>query len=259
VTLDKSKVPYTGPYSVDGSGKHKGSTALALKRAMSRLGFLAWEPDVWDEHFNQKLESALDRWDAGGKNGYAEGRYDKVRAAKVSSGSHKGEYALDSVCINLIAGEAKSSPAALPELGPMVKGGKLVLAHDLTHATSGIPLYPAFDDVFYQGASIIAPEKLTVTRQSSSNPGQAFYADGASKLRWWFGHRDRTPNVGRVFSKSELIGLTCPVSTGGGPHVHVAVNVEKYPGFGAGKQLKHHTNYTHGAPPIGDQLAAVLA
>lgn len=257
MTLSSSTFPYTGPYSIDGNGKHKGPTALSLKRAMSRLGFLPWEPDKWDEHFNQKLENALDAWHPGGANGYAEGRWEKIRAAKVKSGSHAGEYALDSVCINLVADEHAASKPKVPALGPMVAGGKSVLDHDCTHATSGIPLYPAFDDVFYQGAKIIAPEKLTVTRQSSSNPGHAFYADGASKLRWWFGHLDRTPNVGRVFAKGELIGLTCPVSTGGGPHVHVAINVEKYPGFGAGKQLKHHTNYTHGAPLIRAQLEAV--
>jgi hypothetical protein len=40
---------------------------------------------------------------------------------------------------------------------------------------------------------------------------------------------------------------------GGGPHVHVGVNVELL--WGLGKQLAHHTNYTHGAPLIRDQLA----
>jgi len=257
MTLSTATVPYTGPYSKDGNGLHKGPTALALKRAMSRLGFLPWEPDKWDDAFNQKLEDALDRWNGGGANGYATGRYDKIRAAKIPSGKpHAGEYALDSVCIGLIADEHAARSPALPALGPMVAGGTSILDRDCTHATSGIPLYPAFDDVFYQGAKIIAPEKLTVTRQSSSSPGHAFYADGASKLRYWFGHLDRTPSVGRVFAKGELIGLTCAVSTGGGPHVHVAVNVEKYPGFGAGKQLKHHTNYTHGAPTIRAQLEA---
>jgi hypothetical protein len=258
VTISTADFPYTGPYSIDGNGKHKGPTALCLKRAMARLGFLPWEPDVWDNAYNKKLESALDRWDAGA-NGYATGRYDKIRSAKIPVGlPHASEHALDSVCISLVADEAKAGPG-VPDLGPMFKGGKSVLAHDLTHATSGIPLYPAFDDAFSQGTTIIAPEKLTVTRASSSNPGDAAYFDGASGLRYWVGHLTVAPsNVGAIIGKGSSLGQVCVNNQGGGPHVHVAINVEKYPGFGAGDQLKHHTNYTHGAPTIGDQLAAVL-
>ena len=113
MTLSTSTVPYTGPYSIDGNGKHKGPTALALKRAMSRMGELPWEPDKWDDAYNRKLEDALDRWNPGA-NGYGEGRYDKLRAAKVPKGAtHAGEYALDSVCIDLIADEhAAATPPA---------------------------------------------------------------------------------------------------------------------------------------------------
>jgi hypothetical protein len=171
MAVSTSDFPYTGPYSVEGNGKHKGNTAIALKRAMSRLGFLPWEPDKWDNLFNKKLEEALDEWNPG-KNGYAEGRYDKIRGAKVTSGSHKGEYALDSECRRLVKEEAKSQEG-WSNLGPCFNGGKSVLQHDLTHATSGISLYPAFDDAFSQGTTIIAPEEITVTKASSSNPGDA--------------------------------------------------------------------------------------
>src|SRR4029077_6434709 len=97
-TISKADFPYTGPYSVEGDGKHKGNTALAMKRAMSRLGFLKWGPEVWDNAWNQKLEDACDQWDPGGKNGYGTGRYDKIRAATIPKSvdaAKAGQQALD--------------------------------------------------------------------------------------------------------------------------------------------------------------------
>jgi len=144
----------------------------------------------------------------------------------------------------------------VPNLGPVISGGKSVLRHDLTHATGGIPLYPAFDDAFYRGALIIAPEDLLVTRPSSSRPGQAFYATGTSTIRYWFGHLDRTHAAGVRFHKGQTVGRVAPNYIGGGPHVHVGVNVELL--WGKGRQLAHKTSYQHGAPTIGDQLSSTL-
>ena len=142
----------------------------------------------------------------------------------------------------------------VPDLGPVFSGGKSVLKHDLTHATSGISLYPAFDDAFAQGKTIIAPEDIEVTKASSSSPGDACYAKGKSGLQYWFGHLTSAPAVGTKIAKGKKIGVTCVNNMGGGPHVHVGVNVEKL--WGAGKQMTHKTSYSHGAPLIGDQLAA---
>lgn len=140
-----------------------------------------------------------------------------------------------------------------PAIGPIWAGGKSVLLHDLTHATSGIPLYPAFDDAFVAGTSIIAPEPLTVfKRRTSANPGKAFFARG-TVLDYWFGHLDRDHPLGTTFRKGQLIGKVAANATGGGPHVHCGVNVERL--WGAGKQLEHRTDYRHGAPTVGVQLA----
>lgn len=142
----------------------------------------------------------------------------------------------------------------VPNLGPVFKGGKSVLDHDLTHATDGIPLYPAFDDAFSRGLTIIAPEPLIVTRASSSRPGCAFYCQGQSGIRYWFGHLAADQPVGKEFAKGAAIGRVGANNIGGGPHVHVGVNVEVL--WGKGRELVYHTNYTHGAPTIGAQLAA---
>ena len=144
----------------------------------------------------------------------------------------------------------------VPRLGPVWRGGKSVLEQDCTHATSGIPRFPAFDDAFVAGRKVIAPEALRVTRASSSNPGDAFFATGRSGLRYWFGHLVRAPSVGTKFRKGETMGIVLDHNIGGGPHVHVALNIEQL--IGPGKQLAHHTNYTHGAPLIGTQLQELL-
>lgn len=153
--------------------------------------------------------------------------------------------------------EQDLKPDPLPALGPVWNGGKSVLQHDLTHATDQIPLYPAFDDAFVQGRTIIAPEPLTIIGPyTSSRPGMAFYALGKSKLRYWFGHLDRSHKIGATFVKGQTVGRVAYNPIGGGPHVHVGVNVELL--LGKGKQLEHHTNYTHGAPTVGAQLAKAL-
>jgi hypothetical protein len=253
-TISKSDFPFTGPYSKEGEGKHKGNTALAMKRAMSRLGFLPWEPEKWDNAWNQKLEDACDRWDPGGKNGYGEGRYDKIRSAVIPKGeAHAGEQALDGTCINQVQTEyASMQGQKVPDLGPLEKGGASLLDFALSHDTSGIALYPASDTVWTTGTTIIAPEKVTVSRASSSNPGDACYLDGASGIRYWIGHMVSAPAVGKVIGKGAAIGKVGSFS-GYTPHCHCGVNVEKL--WGTGKELKHGNNYSvSGIPTIRKQF-----
>lgn len=102
--LTEKQCPYTGPYGLAGSGlKSKGPTAEALKRAMSRLGFLDWTD--FDQHYNKNLAEALNDWDPG-NTGYGDGRWKKIRAAKVPAGKpHAGEWALDAYAQELIQDE----------------------------------------------------------------------------------------------------------------------------------------------------------
>jgi hypothetical protein len=144
-----------------------------------------------------------------------------------------------------------------PKLGPVWKGGKPILEQDCTHPTGGIPLYPAFDDAFVAGRQIIAPEALEVTRESSSRPGDAFYAKGRSGIRYWFGHLVKAPAVGTTFRKGETMGTVLDHNIGGGPHVHVGINIEDV--VAVGRELaRSPKDYTHGGPLIGKQLEALL-
>ena len=204
--------------------------------------------------FNRKLEEALDKWDPG-KNGYAEGRYDKLRGAVIPKGiPHAGEQALDSVCINQVQTEyAEQQAGKVPALGPMQKGGASLLDFALSHATSGIQLYPATDTVWTAGTTILAPEKLTITKASSSNPGDACYAEGVSGIRYWFGHLTSAPPVGKVIGKGATVGKVGAYGPDHAPHVHCGVNVEKL--WGGGNELKHGNNYSvSGIPTIRKQF-----
>lgn len=233
-----------------------GVDVVGVKRAVSRAGFWPWQDfdDSYSEAFARDGVAAFQS-----KNGIAAtGNYGKATHEKLVATKRKGsatEWAFDPVSIRLMQDAAMGPPAPqLPPLGAVCAGGKPVLDQDCTHATSSLPFYPAFDDAFGAGRGVIAPEPLVVTRTGTAKPGAAFYADGASGIRWWFGHLVSAPQVGKRFAKGDQVGVTAQNTVGGGPHVHVGVNVERI--WGTGRQLIHRTNYTHGAPLIGRQLAA---
>lgn len=65
MTLTPEQAPFVEPYAIAGNPKgfkSKGNTALAVKRALAHLGFLKWQPDKWDEHWNEKLNDASAAW-----------------------------------------------------------------------------------------------------------------------------------------------------------------------------------------------------
>lgn len=105
MALTTTQFPYTGPYGLAASGlPSKGPTPEALKRAMSRLGFMPWND--FDQHYNKVLADALAKWDPG-NTGYGKGRWEKIRAARIPAGKpHAGEYALDQYARWLVQDEA---------------------------------------------------------------------------------------------------------------------------------------------------------
>jgi hypothetical protein len=267
------EVGYPGQSPPVGPGKlarplYEGDTGPdveAVKRAVSRLGRWPWQK------FDQVYSEGFARGKAGGNvrdSGVAgvqrqqgiqatgnvgDATYQALRYACIPKGlSHAGERAFDAAAIELL--EQSHDLSSAPDLGPVYAGGTPVLDQDCTHATGGIPLYPAFDDCWTVGRSVIAPEGLVVVGQSSAEFGDAFYADGDSGCKWWFGHLSSSPPNGRRYRVGEVIGYVVDPKGASAPHVHTGLNVEAL--FGKGKQLTHHTNYTHGAPLIGKQLAA---
>lgn len=112
--LTQLQAPYTGPYygpSHD-KGPMKGPTAIALKRALSRLGFLPWRE--FDDQYNKKLEEAMRKFQ--GATGikptgqYGRGSWTVLRDQIIEGPDgtqHRGEYALDFPARTLLQNEAK--------------------------------------------------------------------------------------------------------------------------------------------------------
>ena len=212
---------------------------------------------------------------------------DKQRAAKLTagvrelkltakgyteapSGPHwrKGLAAIEAVRADLARPVVK-----VPQLGPLVAAGLSTLLMVPTHMTDGAEwpsdheIYVAFDAAFGQGGrAVLAVEALKVTRGSSAQGGDAFYATGASGIRYWYGHLDVAPRVGAAFRKGQTVGHVKfgPGQPPGGPHAHLGMDVTPLglPMLLYGGQRKasdRPRDYTFGSPTIGAQLAKGLA
>lgn len=162
------------------------------------------------------------------------------------------------------------APNPVPDLGPLYQGGASVLYHSLTHNTDGpsdpsdsaydlSEFYPAFDDGWIGGRTIWAVENLTVIKASSSSPGDAFFALGRSKIRWWYGHLRYAPSVGRTFRKGDAVGQILSQS-GGKSHVHLGMDTRLLIGhrllYGA---TGNGPDYTYGSPTVVTQLREYLS
>lgn len=154
--------------------------------------------------------------------------------------------------------QADLGRAPVPALGPCLEGDRSMLEYAPTHNTDGVPDYPAFDAGFGQaGRWVIAPELLTVQRQSGAQGGDAVFAIGKSGISYWIGHIGVAPATGKTFRKGERIARVADQS--GTDHVHWGLDVRPL----TGKGLKYGRNgngpdYTFGSPSIGKQLAAML-
>lgn len=150
-------------------------------------------------------------------------------------------------------------PPPLPNLGPLYAGAKNTLDLDFTHLTSGLG-WPAFDVALTgdpgPSTPILAPEFMVVdTKDSSSHPGEAFYATGRSGIRYWFGHLKKDWPLGTKLAKGAVIGHTLPTSIGGGTHVHVAINLVPVTGRHARYGRNGDgPNYTHGPYTLRTEL-----
>jgi hypothetical protein len=152
-----------------------------------------------------------------------------------------------------------SPPAALPVMGPLYVGGTSVLNNQLTHNTDGIPYFPAYDDGWVAGRAVLAVEDLVVDSVvTSSSPGEAFYATGVSKMRFWYGHLTSHPPYGHHYKRGETVGWI--YNQGWKSHVHLGIDARPL----IGHSLLYGANgngpdYTTGSPTVGVQLKQALS
>ena len=167
--------------------------------------------------------------------------------------------------------EANLHRPPVPNLGPVIPGGKPILLEAPTHNTDGLfsssrvpkanggkgSHYPAFDFGWKAGVEIIAPEPLVVTGQSSAMGADAFYALGESGIGQWYGHLVKAPATGREFGRGQRLSVIAAIP--GADHGHVGFDCRRL----IGHDLRWGRNgngpdYTYGSPAIGAQLAAAL-
>lgn len=154
--------------------------------------------------------------------------------------------------INLVKNSLQPVTSNVPALGPIVKGGPSILKYDCTHLTAVVG-WPAFDHVADPGTPVVAPENCIVyDNTSGAQGGDAFYIRGKSGMRYWVGHITTVPNQGRLFTKGQT--MTYISSDHPLPHVHLGIDAVPL----IGHKLISHTDYSHGAPLIGVQLARAL-
>lgn len=159
----------------------------------------------------------------------------------------------------LLALEEEFAPD-VPALGPVIPGDKSLLLQSLTHATTGLSYYPAFDCGWKQGVSCLASEPVTVTRHSgNANSGFSVYATGESGLRYYYQHMESAGRaaVGSKVKKGGKIGAIGDFVGARVPHLHLGINIEQL--AGKGKQLKYGKTgngppYTTGSPTVAVQL-----
>lgn len=130
----------------------------------------------FDNVFNLKLEQALDKWDPG-NNGYAEGRWNKIRGAKVpQSLPHAGELALDSIAVALVLDEAEPViviPYIYPH--PASSGSH---SGGFLHPTRGIPGNIALDFLAPGGTALLAPFNGKITKLGGHDPSTGTWKNG---------------------------------------------------------------------------------
>ena len=158
--------------------------------------------------------------------------------------------------------EASLAKPPVPNLGPVLYGGKPVLLEAPTHNTDGLfertgSHYPAFDFGWIAGLEVLAPEDLHVTDQSSAMGADAFYATGVSGLKYWFGHIVKAPANGVRFEKGNMLSRIALIP--GADHGHLGIDARAL----IHKDLKWGRNgngpdYSFGSPTIGAQLAKEL-
>lgn len=157
--------------------------------------------------------------------------------------------------------EAHLAAPPIPNLGPVIPGGKPILLEAPTHNTDGLvgrtgSEYPAFDFGWQAGLEVLAPEGWEVTRQSSAQGADAFYATGDSGLRYWLGHIVEAPATGQRFTRGQTVATIASIP--GVDHGHLGIDARSLIGRDLTWGKPVGRDYTFGGPTIGQQLARAL-
>jgi hypothetical protein len=107
--ISAKQAPYAGPYASDATKHpHEGPTVEAIKRGLSRLGYMAWKGTEFTQRWpaDGELDRAFRKWERDcelpGNGVYGEQEWKELRSAKITEGPKNGQHALDSYACKLM-------------------------------------------------------------------------------------------------------------------------------------------------------------
>lgn len=174
--LSPTRFPYTGPLygpsHAEPATKNR-ATVKGLKRAMMRLDYLKGTLGSETDDFGPELEAAFKVWmkeEHGAKwTHYGVGSWNGLRAAKLTAGPNKGQYAMDAKALAYVREDALAQcyphPAGVP--GTYVGQG--------LHETGGVPGNWGVDFMAPGGTKVLAVEAAIITRLSGHAPSSGVY------------------------------------------------------------------------------------
>jgi hypothetical protein len=216
--LTVKQFPYTGPcYGPGPKQTLNYSTVKGLKRAMIRLGYL--DQDLGDEtdDFGAALRAALKAYQRSvhltASGDYGKGTWLALRAERLETGPHKGEWAMDHLALRYVRADLLTMCYPHPE-------GALSQVCQGPHQTDGLPWTNWAIDFCAPGATpVYAVERATITRLSGHDPslppnntigiwGWSIYyetSDGGTYFSTHYGSRN--VKLGQVVEVAQVIGL----------------------------------------------------
>ena len=217
--LSDKQFPYTGPCFGPGTRQTKNmATVKGIKRAMIRLGYLGQQLGDETDDYGLSLKNAMKKFQKSENltqdGNYERGEYAALKYRKLTSGPHKGEYALDSLALSYIKEDV------LKLCYPHPNGAGVYVGQGL-HQTTGIYGNWAIDFMAPGGTPILAPERCVILRFSGHDPSYPpnqsagiwgwstyFQATGGTLYQFFLTHQSaRTCKIGQIMEVGEQIGV----------------------------------------------------
>ena len=216
--LSQARFPYTGPCYGPGSPNQtmNYSTVKGLKRGLMRLGYLSGQLGSETDDYGLALSQSMKQFQKSENltrdGDYGRAEYAALREARLTSGPHTGEYALDALALKYVREDLVTICYPHPDVSGTYVGQGL-------HQTTGIYGNWSIDFMAPGGTAVLAPERCRVTRFSGHDPslwpnqsagiwGWSIYFETASGYNFFSTHYGkRTCQVGQILDPGDQLGV----------------------------------------------------
>jgi Peptidase family M23/Putative peptidoglycan binding domain len=246
--LTEKQFPYTGPMFGPGPKQTMNHpTVKGLKRAMIRLGRLDQELGTETDDYGPDLRAAMKAYQANHnltpRGDYGRGTWLLLRNQKIPTGTHKGEWAMDSLALKYVRDDLLTMCYPHPE-------GALSSICQGLHPTAGVPGNWAIDFCAPGGTEFLAVERGEIVKLSGHDPvlppnnaigiwGWTIYLQTAAGYTYFATHfGSRNVKVGQIVEVGQPIATVGRwPGDPGRSHTHLGVSSP----FGIADAKKHIT------------------